>query len=189
MSEKLRSNEQYTDKLEVSAEAESKSLLKELERRAHEAAKNQQEQLKTAQRESLEQTDSSVEIKAQLEQHGNPDIIEHQAAASSSLKDITYSRSLRTIQARLSKPDKAMSKLMHTPAIDFVSQGLSKSVGRQYGLLGAGLAGFVGSSLLLWAAHTYGFEYSYFSVFGLFAIGYLLGILIEIGLKLKKIRR
>jgi hypothetical protein len=102
------------------------------------------------------------------------------------LKNQTYDRSLQRIQSRLSKPEKALSKLIHRPIVDKVSAATGKTLVRPSGVLGGGLLALAGSSYLLISSNHFGFHYNYFVFFILFAIGFVLGTLAELIIKLAR---
>jgi len=96
------------------------------------------------------------------------------------LKSITLSRELTAIRRRLSAPQKALSKVIHQPVISAVSEPLGKTVSRPSGLLGGGLVAFIGTSAYLYLAKSAGMRYNYFIFLGLFAGGFVVGLLLEL---------
>lgn len=96
------------------------------------------------------------------------------------LRQISLSRELKQIRRRLPASDRALSRIIHQPAIRVISGTTAKSLSRPSGLLGGGLMAFVGTSGYLYLAKHIGFTYNYVIFFGLFIGGFLLGLLLEL---------
>jgi hypothetical protein len=96
------------------------------------------------------------------------------------LKSITLRRELQQIRRKLPAPQRALSKLIHQPAVRVVSEGVGKTVSRPSGLLGGGLVAFIGSSGYLYLAKHMGYTYNYFVFLVLFAGGFALGLILEL---------
>lgn len=99
---------------------------------------------------------------------------------SKTLKKQTLYRTLKNIRKQLSAPERALSRVIHQPAVDAVSQFGSKTIARPSGLLGGSTVAFLGSSAYLWMAKHYGFYYNYFLFVLLFIGGFALGMTIEL---------
>lgn len=177
MSEKLtpRSPEQSPN-LDISAE-----IQKNLDRSREKAEKA------TSQHEV-------AEIKKQVEAHAisgkefapseTDTTPKQEFAAYSGLKQQSYKQTLTRIRQRLNGPEKAFSKFSHNKTVDRVSEGLAKTAARPSGILGGGIAALVGSTVVLYMAKKYGFEYNFSLFFLLLAGGFIVGILIELLAKL-----
>lgn len=100
------------------------------------------------------------------------------------LKAITLRRELGVIRRKLPAPQRALSKIIHQPAVRAISEGAGKTVSRPSGLLGGGIAAFVGTSAYLYLANHIGFEYNYGVFLVLFAGGFVLGIILELAIHL-----
>jgi hypothetical protein len=90
-----------------------------------------------------------------------------------------YARTMKRVRGRLNGPERLLSRVVHQPAVDAVSNALSKTVARPSAILGAGTTALLGSSLLLYFAKRYGFTYNYLVFFILIAAGLIAGLLIE----------
>lgn len=95
------------------------------------------------------------------------------------LKRITLQRELNHIRRKLSVPDRALSQVIHQPAVRALSQAAGESVTRPSGLLGGGLVAFVGSLGYLYMAKHLGFTYNYVVLWVLFAAGFVFGLVLE----------
>ena len=95
------------------------------------------------------------------------------------LKENTFNRSMTRIRKQLPYGEKVLSKAIHQPVVDTVSQVGAKTVARPSGLLMGSICAFVGSSFFLWAAKHYGFHYNYLLFVIFFAGGFVLGLFLE----------
>lgn len=104
----------------------------------------------------------------------------HPMQINRELRGITLKRELNNIQRKLPAPARALSKVIHQPAVRAVSEAAGKTVSRPSGLLGGGLVAFLGTSGYLYLAKHMGFEYSPFVFVALFAGGFIIGLMIEL---------
>lgn len=102
------------------------------------------------------------------------------APVNRELKKLTLQRELSHIQRKLPKADRALSKVIHQPAVRLVSDAADKTVTRPSGLLGGGVMAFLGSVLYLYLAKHIGFSYNYFVFLLLFVSGFAFGLLLEL---------
>lgn len=96
------------------------------------------------------------------------------------LRQITLSRELSQIRRSLPAIARPFSRLIHQPAVRAVSEAAGRTVSRPSGLLGGGLAAFVGSSAYLYLAKHIGFSYNYFVFLVLLGGGFVLGLVLEL---------
>jgi hypothetical protein len=98
-------------------------------------------------------------------------------------------RNLSHVQNKLKPAQKAFSKVIHQPLVHRVSESAGKTVARPSGMLGGGVAAFVGSLSYLVLAYKIGFTYNYLLFLGFFFGGFIVGVGIEYGLYgLRKLR-
>lgn len=146
------------------------------------------EQASNEHQEALRNIQRSIEQHAISGQETNPAESEPkqpgQLFVNQELKSLALDRTLTRIRRRLSTPEKALSRVVHQPAIDKISQMTSQTVARPSGLLGGGVVALFGSFFLLYIAKHYGFEYNFLAFFALFIGGYFAGLLVEICLRL-----
>lgn len=155
---------------------------------------NQEALEKTAERVEVNDLQEAVQETAKRSEETT--VEEKPAAASqefgayAALKGETYSRTLKRVQERLSKPEQAMSKVMHNKTVEKVSDELGKTAARPSGILGGGIMSLVGSFVLLYMTKKYGFEYNFFIFFVLLAAGFALGVVLELAIHaFRKARR
>jgi hypothetical protein len=100
--------------------------------------------------------------------------------AYAEMKGQAYKMTLGRIRQRLSAPERVMSKAMHNKVVDTASEVLGKTAARPSGILGGGIVALIGSSILLYMAKKYGFEYNFFIFFVLLATGFAIGLFAEL---------
>ncbi len=140
------------------------------------------------------------EIKHAVEQHAvsakEITIGEHEHSPKAStwddrhkMKSDAYNRTLQKVRKHLGLQERGMSRVIHQPVVETVSDTAAKTVARPYGILGGGIVSLIGSGALLYMAKHYGFRYNFFIFFLLFVAGYLLGLLVELVLGRRLSRR
>lgn len=102
---------------------------------------------------------------------------------SRELKKMTFNRSLNNARRHMGAPSKALSKVIHQPVIERVSEVAGATVARPSGILGGGLFAVLGSAILLYVTKHYGYHYNYL-IFGmLFVGGFAAGMIVELVLR------
>ncbi len=101
-------------------------------------------------------------------------------------KQQTYKKTIRHIQRQLPNRQKALSKIIHQPVIESVSEFGAKTVARPSGMLGAGVFALVGTAVVVLMSRHYGFYYNFFMFIVLFVVGFFVGLVLELLLNLGK---
>lgn len=99
------------------------------------------------------------------------------------LKADAYKRMLSKTRQQLKAPDRVMSKLIHQPAVEAISNVAAKTVARPSGIFGGSICALLGSAWLLYTAKQVGFTYNYTAFFMLIVVGFVVGILGELLLR------
>lgn len=172
MSEVLRSIEHGQEQQPHSPEAEAPKNEVSVER---ETAR-QHETLEHAQHDVEQLAKSKDEVKVESGHHRaeQPLYVNHE------LKSLALNRTLSRVRRHLSAPNRLLSKVIHQPAVQSISEATAKTVARPTGLLTGSFVALVGSSLALYLARHYGFSYNYLLIFVLFAGGYIIGFIIDL---------
>lgn len=105
---------------------------------------------------------------------------QHPVLVSKELKQMTFTRALTRTRKQLSAPERGFSKFIHASAVDKTSEVISKSIARPSAMLGGSLVGMLGSFIFLMLVRNNGYEYNFFVLFILFAIGYAVGLFVEV---------
>jgi hypothetical protein len=179
MAEQLRHGpEQQSENLDLSAEIE-----KNLKRAEAEAEKSSYEKADANELKNKveQQAISGKEIAIGEKESTAPS---QEFSAYTEMKGQNYTKTLGRIRQRLSAPERALSKAMHSKVVDSTSEVLGKTAARPSGILGGGISALLGSSVLLYMAKKYGFEYNFFIFFVLLATGFALGVFAELLIRL-----
>ncbi len=95
-------------------------------------------------------------------------------------------QNLTNIRRNLNKKDKILSSFINNTAVEKISESASKTIARPSGFLGGAILAFIGSLSYLVFVKYVGISYNYLLFFGFFIVGFLIGILLELVIKLKR---
>lgn len=124
-------------------------------------------------KQALSGKETPVEKTSELTNH-------EQFYVTKDLKLLSYQRSLTRLRKRLSAPDKLLSKIVHQPVVDSLSQVGAKTIARPASLLGGAFFALVGTSFAFYMAKHYGFRYNLLLFFILFLGGFVVGTVFEL---------
>lgn len=139
------------------------------------------------------------EVLKKVEQHavsiekpsaeGHEQHAQAQHKATKDLKELSFSRTLVRVRKRLNSPEKVLSRVVHQPVIDRVSEFGAKTIARPASLFGGGLFALVGTSVLFYLTKKYGYEFNYLVFLMTFVAGFVAGSILEIAFRLLRLRR
>ena len=95
------------------------------------------------------------------------------------LKDMAFKRTMKNTRRHLSAPSRLVSKVIHQPIVEKMSEAASDTVARPSGIIGGGIFAVIGSLLLLWVTKHYGYEYNYLAFIVFVGTGFILGVAAE----------
>jgi hypothetical protein len=105
---------------------------------------------------------------------------EFKGPVSNDLKKTSLRRELKQVRRHLPKVDQIGSKIIHQPAVRVISETSAKTITRPSGLLGGGIAAFIGSGIYYYFTMHIGIKYNYL-MFALFFVGgFMVGLVIEL---------
>lgn len=105
------------------------------------------------------------------------------------LKAQAYKNTLQRTRQHLPVNERLFSKFIHSTGVERVSSALGNTIARPSGVISGALVALLGTSFVLYAAKHHGFTYNNAIFFLLFAGGFIVGILLELGTKLLSQRR
>ena len=147
--------------------------------------------LETAQAETAEtarMTAESVEQTNPLDklQASEAAAADHAPAAppSSFIKKETAKQGLKSVQRQETKSERALSKVIHQPAVQATSEVAAKTITRPSGILGGGVVAFLGGSVYLYLAYHIGFVYQPTVFLVLTLVGFVVGLVLELLIRL-----
>ena len=95
-------------------------------------------------------------------------------------KQVEYQKTMASIQSQMSKPGSGFSKAIHQPVIEKTSQGVGSSLARPNAILAGSLVAFLAVLSVYLLARYNGFRLSGFETMAAFAVGWAIGILLDI---------
>lgn len=142
--------------------------------------------LRSAQEKAKKSTETAKDLDADQSTTGvQPQLV------STDLQKTSLKQTLTRVQRKLPFDQKALSKFVHKPIVDTVSNAAEKTVARPSGLLVGGIFSLVFSLFTLWLSYFFGYDYNYLmsvaSFIGGFAIGLVLEMLVSILTRKKRI--
>ena len=181
MSEHLsHSPERRSETIDTSAESAANA-----ERLREEAKKTPEVDKKTIehlQHTAKEKAVSSKEIGVSEEPSGHAS-----QTITRGLKLDAYRKTLQRVRGQLSGSQRLLSRVIHQPALEKISNAGAQTAARPSGILGGAIFAFLGSVTLLVMSKRLGFTYNYLVFFGLFIGGFVVGLIVE--LLLRTVRR
>jgi hypothetical protein len=179
MSEKFPANEAHEN------HEQSRQSPEQVPEQAHEQIAKTPE--KSEKHSDIEQIRSSIDAHAKesaeirSESEAQPKEQAHeQTFINRELKEIAYQRLLIRARRHFNSYDRTLSRIIHQPTLDTISEAASKSVGRPSGILGGGLTALIGTVIYYLVAKHYGYAYNFLVFVVLIFIGFLLGWAVEL---------
>jgi hypothetical protein len=96
------------------------------------------------------------------------------------LKAEAYDKTIQRVRNHLNPVERNLSKVIHHPVVEPISELSSKTLARPSGILGGGIAALVGSGAVLYMAKHYGFRYNLTTFLVLLVGGFACGTLVEL---------
>lgn len=131
---------------------------------------------------TIEKLRETVEHEAKTKEKAETHVQRHETTPSridKSVKKQAYQKTIKDVQHKLPRGQRAFSKFIHQPTVEKISEVGSKTVARPSALLSSGFFALIGTTLLVWMSRHYGFAYNYF-MFVVFLIGgFILGLILE----------
>lgn len=186
MSEKLAHGHERGHERNHELEAHKEALREAAEKKAASTRHEHAEKLDEI-RSQIEAADTKHENRKQANEHEKTEA-EQPVLINRELKDMSYRRTLKRTQAKLPAPARAFSKVIHNPVVEATSEIAGKTIARPSGILSGGVFAFLGSSLFLWIARHYGYEYNYLMLALFFVGGFFVGLLVELVLRFARRR-
>jgi len=181
MGEKQNLNKELLDFTNPESAQPSPERLKELEQMSQEALKNPAEDIETARRTIEQQAISEENLSINKHRPEQQEPTYHHMTKE--LKNETYRATLRQVQQKLSPTQQKVSRFIHQPFIETISDVGAKTLARPSGILGGGLVALLGSLVILIIARKIGFGVPPSIFAALFIIGFVTGLIFEIIIK------
>ncbi len=121
--------------------------------------------------------DTSENIEAK---HVNPHTQTKHAKLSHGAQSISAQRQIKEVQRHLRGSDRQLSKLIHNPTVETISDVAGATVARPSALMVGGITSFISSIVVVIVCRFYGYEYNYTIALISFGGGFLLGAFFEL---------
>lgn len=162
--------------LEALRNERHEALRDSLERNQELAPRDQAE---TARVEALEKAVSAEAKKHPAKSREHSPAERRRGVISRKERDASYKAAMKEVQTHMSPTSRAFSKVIHTKAVEEVSDALAGTVARPNAILSGAVAAFLISLATLLVAKHYGYRLSGFEAIGAFIAGWLVGILYD----------
>lgn len=163
------------------AKARQKELLDEARKEAAESKHHHQEKLDEIRREIEKNAETANEARAHETKHNDEPEAANTYWNSQEYRDIAFKQLMHKVQKHLSKPEKTVSKILHQPTVERLSEVGSKTVARPSGVLVGSIFSFISSLIVYFISKQYAYDMTY-SVFVVsFLGGFMFGIVAEFG--------
>lgn len=160
-------------------DAANERLKAQYERRA-ELEKASPEKATEARHEAFEQAKSAEKNPTERDTYkGRERSPAERRPKSKHQKEASFKRTMETVQAEMSAPSRAFSKLIHTKAVEKTSDAAAKTIARPNAILAGSIAAFACTLIVYLVAKRYGYTLSGFETMGAFIVGWLIGQLFD----------
>lgn len=179
MSEQLKKHEQSQNSETLVSQEQHEHAEKQRHAAAEKASKERSEiNLAELRKHAKAEAEDAAKAKQkESEPHDEPDT---PIGTQHAIKSQVYKQTLQRVQSHLSKPNQALSKVVHNKTVDTISNVGAQTVARPSGLLGGSICAFIGSLVLLYSAKHYGFRYNYLMFILFFVGGFFVGLILEL---------
>ena len=182
MAERLPNTIETDKNADPDMEAAGNEALRQLHEKASESRHDHAERLdeirQTAEREAASAKDTERKVNPNELDNDRPLHINRE------LKKMAYDRTLKRTRNRLPVYSRPLSRIIHNPVVETASEIGAKTIARPSGIQAGGVTAFLGSSLFLWVARHYGYDYNFLLFVFLFTGGFFVGLIIELALRL-----
>ncbi|HUD06685.1 MAG TPA: YrhK family protein [Candidatus Saccharimonadales bacterium] len=122
---------------------------------------------------------SSSSVKAAIDE-STKNVSAPKHPPNKALRKVALNSSLIKIRSHLGKSENTLSKFIHRPSINAVSEITGKTLIRPSGFFMGGLTTLVGSLYYFYASHQTGYKYNFLVGLLLFVGGFVTGLVIEL---------
>lgn len=179
MSESLKHDSKESLPLVESGEAQQQ--LEKLGRQLEKSA--EKEQSEAIQHQEKENARKSVEKLALSGKEKAPQHSERKRQKGTthrSHKKQTYRATMNRVESQLPAYQRTFSRFINSEPVDKISTVTAKTVARPSAMLGSGVASLIGLLIITYFATSIGFEIKPITFIGLLAVGWLIGIIVEV---------
>jgi hypothetical protein len=160
----------------------SAELLEELQNGSELGVENGEKAVEKAKVEALENAVSveagGAEKSAKRPKEG-PSPAKRRGGISKKEKEASFKKHMKQVQAEMSAPERAFSKVIHNKVIERTSEFVGATVARPNAILTGAVVAFILVLAVYLVAKTLGYVLSGFETIGAFIVGWVLGVLYD----------
>lgn len=145
----------------------------------HQSHEQQLKNLESARKEASHEAQSAHHIEESLGNAVESPQSPQKPIINRELQNMALDRQLIRIRRHLSPYGRAVSRIIHQPVIDTVSETSGKTIARPSGILGGGMVAFLGTLAYYYVTRHYGYSYNAFIFLLLLFFGFVAGWAIE----------
>jgi hypothetical protein len=137
---------------------------------------------KKAERSRVEALEKAVSVeKGGAEKDRKPSTTppRRRGAISKKEKKASFKKHMAQVQAEMSAPQRAFSKVIHNPVVEKTSEVVGATIARPNALLAGSVVAFFAVLAVYLIARTYGYALSGFETIGAFAVGWIVGVVYD----------
>ena len=152
-----------------------------LKERAESGVENGEKAVERARVEALESA-ISVEKAGAEKTHGpkeGPVVARRRGGISKKEKKASFNKHMAHVQSELPAPQRAFSKLIHSPAVEKTSEVVGGTIARPNAILSGAVVAFVLVLGVYLVAKHFGYVLSGFETIGAFIVGWIIGVLYD----------
>ena len=165
------------DKLKDLGNEQRERLREDIERKVEKKHENRESD---ARHEALEQASKAEKERRSHEKKIEQSPAEKRARPTSKReKEAAYKRTMKEVQTNMSASSRAFSKVIHTPAVEKVSDVVGATIARPNAILFGSLFAFLFTLGLYMIARMNGYSLSGAETIAAFALGWLVGIIVD----------
>lgn len=139
--------------------------------------------------ELIKKVEQEATRSGEVQKHIEDSRAEHSRDAGTHLKGHTSPKqALKSVQKQLSTPERQLSKIIHNPTVETISDATGSTIARPSGLLMGGIFSLIASVGVLLVCRFYGYEYNYGIGLIFLVAGFAFGLLVEMFSKLLALR-
>ena len=166
-------------KIGSEAAAEQAEKLRKLEASAESSPEHNRDSEAHAARKSAEAVfaaESGKEHRSGGEPTASPAVIRKITQRE---KAKAYKQTMTRVQAEMSAPKRAFSKVLHNPVVEKSSEVIGNTVARPNALLSGSVVAFMSLSIMYVIGRQYGYHLSGFEMIGSYTLGWVVGLTID----------
>lgn len=180
------SPEQFQDNQENNVESVSASneqlnkLRNSQEKSAELSPRDAEAQAERARQEALESAVSVEKGGAEKKRSKDQSTLHKRGPINKKIRDESYSRTMKHVQADMSSSERLFSKAIHNKAVEKTSDIVGNTVARPTAMLSGAFSAFIITLVIYAIAKTIGYPLSGFETILAFVIGWLAGLLFDL---------